>query len=158
MTQDDLPDVARIADAVHPDHPEDISIFAERLRLHPAGCFVLDGAAGYLVSHPWRALDPPALNHLLGALPAAPDTYYLHDIALLPRARGTGAAAAIVRAIIGHAAAAGLPGVSLIAVGASAPFWEAQGFIALDNPAMAAKLASYGTGSRYMVRDTRRAP
>ena len=45
-------------------------VFAERLRLWPAGCFVCadggGGIIGYAVSHPWRRDDAPALDALLG--------------------------------------------------------------------------------------------
>ena len=91
-TRGDLSAICAIADSVHPDFPEDAAIFAERLALHPAGCHVLhDGAAihGYVVGHPWRRAQLPKLNTLLHALPANCDSFYLHDLALLPTARGT---------------------------------------------------------------------
>ena len=95
MTAADLPAVNAIAAQVHVAYPEDAAVFAERLTLHPAGCCVLDGGtgvAGYVISHPWRIAEPPALDTLLGALPAPASTYYIHDIALLPAARRGGAA------------------------------------------------------------------
>ena len=87
MSGVDLPAVLAIADEVHPAFPEDAEVFVERLRLYAAGCLVFstgEGIAGYTVSHPWRAMDPPALNSRLGELPDHPETYYIHDIALLP--------------------------------------------------------------------------
>jgi GNAT superfamily N-acetyltransferase len=152
MRDADLAAVEAIGEAVHPDYPEDAAVFAERLRLHPAGCLVLAagaGVGGYVVSHPWIT-DPPALDTLLGALPDRPTTYYIHDLALLPAQRGTGAATAIVARLAAHAAALALAEMSLIAVGASLPFWQSHGFAAARGPA--AKLASYAGVATYMTR------
>jgi ribosomal protein S18 acetylase RimI-like enzyme len=96
---------------------------------------------------------PPALNTLLGALPAEPTTYYLHDLALLPVARRIGAASQIVNALTKHAAARDLPTMTLIAVNGSQGFWEKHGFSVADRPELAGKLASYEPGARLMVKD-----
>jgi hypothetical protein len=151
MRAEDLPAVEKVAEAIHVEHPEEAAVFAERLRLCPDGCLVLEGrqgVAGYLISHPWMLGQPPALDTLLGALPAAADSWYIHDLALAPGARGTGAAGRAVE----HAAALGrgLGSLSLISVGRSAGFWRRQGFVTAEAPA--GKLASYGAGAAYMVR------
>ena len=46
-----------------------------------------DKPAGYVLSHPWLYGTLPPLNTLLERLPAEPDTYYLHDLCLLPVSR-----------------------------------------------------------------------
>jgi GNAT superfamily N-acetyltransferase len=157
MAPADLPAVMRVAARVHPGYPEDEAVFAERLRLAPEGCHVLaagDGTLrGYLVSHPWPAGAVPALNSLLGAIPPGTANWYLHDLALLPAARGTGAAGRIVAAIARHAAEAGHASLALVAVADSAGFWRRQGFREVDDPALALKLASYDDAARYMRRD-----
>lgn len=164
MVTADLAAVLAAAAVVHPDYPEDRSVFAERLRLAPDGCFVLAdpdatepaaarGLAGYLVSHPWHADSAPALDTLLGTLPERPGTWYLHDLALLPAARGGGAGAAIVARIAAHARSQGFATMSLVAVGGSAGFWGRQGFSVVEHPALAEKLASYGEAARFMRRD-----
>nr|WP_295885638.1 GNAT family N-acetyltransferase [uncultured Devosia sp.] len=155
LTALDLPDVEAIAAKVHPDFPEDMAVFAERQRLYPDGARLLelDGvAAGYILSHPWRFKALPELNALLGAIPDDADTYYLHDLALLPAARGTGAAAMIVGDILRHARSTGLASVSLVAVNGSLPFWYKHGFRALKAPELDEKLASYEATARYMVK------
>jgi ribosomal protein S18 acetylase RimI-like enzyme len=152
----DLPAMLAIAEIVHPDYPEDPAIFAERLALYPAGCLVLEGAGkpiGYIVSHPWHYGEPPRLNSLLGALPNAPTTYYIHDIALLPQARGTGAAADVIDRLIANAFSAALPNLSLVAVNNSGAFWARHGFCVLAVPALERKLRSYDAAARYMVRE-----
>jgi ribosomal protein S18 acetylase RimI-like enzyme len=155
MQTADIGDVIAIAAIVHPGYPETDDVLAERLALYPAGCFILDrdGAAlGYLLSHPWRYADPPRLNMRLERLPEQPDTYYLHDIALLPEAQGLGAAAAMAEQLADLARASGFANISLCAVNGSAPFWQRRGFMPVVQPALAVRLESYGADVRFMVR------
>jgi len=155
MTTLDLPAVETIAEAVHPAFPEDLAVLAERLQLYPAGARLLEmngQPAGYILSHPWMFGELPALNALLGTLPASADTYYLHDLALLNGARGTGAAAMIVGDVLRHARLAGFAGVSLVAVNGSLPFWYKHGFRAITAPELTDKLASYEPAARLMSR------
>ena len=155
MTTFDLPAVQAIAAAVHPDFPEDDSVFAERQRLYPDGTRLLelDGApAGYVLSHPWQFRALPELNSLLGAIPENADTFYLHDLALLPKARGTGAAAMIVGEMLRHARGAGFATMSLVAVNGSLPFWHKHGFRAVKAPELETKLASYEAAARLLSK------
>ena len=146
MTAADLAAVCALSATIHQAFPEDDAVFAERLRLYPSGCYVYRNAetiAAYVLSHPWRALDAPALNSLLGELPARPSTYYIHDLALAPQARGTGAASAVVAMLAAHARKAGFSSMSLVAVNGSSRFWQRQGFARVEAPALAEKLRSY---------------
>ncbi|WP_246741440.1 GNAT family N-acetyltransferase [Bradyrhizobium aeschynomenes] len=153
MTPGDLAAVDAIALRLHPSYPEDREVFAERLRLHPGGCGVLaaqgDEIAGYVISHPWHLGEPPALNVVLGQLPSPATTYYIHDLALLPEARGTGAAGRIVAQLRLHARELGLPSLSLVAVNRSVPFWEKQGFAIAPGDG---DVSSYGGDARLMIR------
>ena len=156
MTTADLPAVLAVAAVVHPDYPEDEAVFSERLRLFPDGCLVLagdGGLCGYVVSHPWCRSAPPALDSLLGGLPAQAGCFYIHDLALLPAARGSGAGGMIVASLVEIAARVGLPCLSLVAIDGSSGFWRRQGFRERHDPALAAKLASYDDAARYMERD-----
>ncbi len=158
MAAADLPLVIAIAERVHPDYPEDDAVFSERLALYPAGCHVLAtprGVHAYLISHPWHFLQPPALGSRLGALPEVPTTYYLHDLALLPEARGCGAAKAIVTPLVAHAQRTGVPNLSLVAVNGSTGFWQRNGFHAHADAALDDKLRSYDDAARLMVRPLR---
>jgi ribosomal protein S18 acetylase RimI-like enzyme len=155
MAQADLPAVGALASLIHPDFPEDDAVFIERLRLYPAGCHVLargETLAAYVVSHPWIARQPPALNDLLGALPMRPSTYYIHDLALAPAARGSGAGKKIVAQLAALARAEALPTMSLVAVNGSERFWQRQGFAAMAAPELEAKLRSYSDDARFMMR------
>jgi len=155
MRSDDLAAVQVISDAVHPGFFEAPAVLAEKYRLYPAGCFVLQSGGdllGYVFTHPWRTGELPALNRLLGRLPDDAGSFYVHDLALLPGARGTGAAGAIVARLADYAVAAGFAEMSLVAVNGSAAFWNRQGFVVVDAPELAAKLAGYEPTARLMRR------
>ena len=155
MTRDDLAAVLAIADQVHADFPEDLAVFAERQRLYSAGAYILESQGevrGYLLSHPWHSGDPPALNSLLGSLPELADTFYIHDLALLPSERGTGMAGTIIQQIAAHAKEQGFATISLVAVNDSNSFWQRFGFSADETPEGLWRARSYGEGARLMRR------
>jgi len=156
MEEADLDDVAAIAVIGFPDHFEGRACFANRFDIFPRGCFVLSAPSeaplGYLIAYPWQSEAAPALNTLINAIPAKAEVMYLHDLALLPDARGKGHARAIVEQLAKDARADGWPAIALVAVNNSAPFWERHGFQTVDRPEMGQKLASYGPHARYMVR------
>ena len=155
MTGYDLDAVAHIAGIVHPRFHEAPDVLAERQQLYFPGAYLLEvneRPAGYVLSHPWRAGTLPALNTLLGSLPEDSDTYYIHDLALLPVARRVGAASHITEALAKHARARGYPTMSLVAVNASEGFWARHEFVAVDMPELAPKLASYEPDARLMMR------
>ena len=150
MRTDDLAAVATLANRIHVAHPERPEVFAERLALCPQGCLALESGAalaGYALAHPWAG-PPPKLDALLAALPAAPDHFYLHDVALSPQARGQGGARAALAALDDAARRLGLDEMRLVAVSGSAPVWARLGFRVTD----AGAPASYGAGAAAMRR------
>jgi len=150
MSAGDLAAVSAISDAVHGRYTEPMAVYAERLNLYPAGCRVLeqDGeAAGYLISHPWFREDPPKLGALLGAIPPDSDSYYLHDLALLPAARGTGAGKAALDFVKARARARGRSDIALMAVGGADRYWARQGFAYVPRDVD----PSYGEGAYLML-------
>lgn len=155
MQASDIPAVTAISDAVHGELTESAEVFAERCVLYPAGCFLFDRegvAAGFLISHPWRRRSPVPLETLVGAIPADAESYYLHDLALLPSARGSGAGGLVVQQALVHAASAGFREASLVAVHGADSFWARQGFQHVTDEALARKLQSYGEGTYFMER------
>jgi len=155
MSAYDMPAVEQIAGIVHPTFPEAPAVLAERQRLYHNGAYLLEigeRPAGYVLSHPWRFGDLPSLNTLLGDLPAGSDTYYIHDLALLPVARRIGAATFITEALAKHARAHGFPTMTLVAVNGSQGFWERHEFAVEDLPELNEKLRSYEDAARLMVR------
>ena len=149
----DLRDVERISGIVHPLYPEREAVPVERLRLFPAGCLIAarDGVTiGYAIAHPGIVGRPPVLDTLLGALPDRPDCLYIHDVALLPEARGLRLGAAAVTILADVARDRDLRRLALTAVNNSANFWKGQGFSAAPTDG---SLASYGEAASYMMRE-----
>lgn len=159
MEVSDLASVSAMASTIHTDFFEADTVYQERLELYPNGCHVLqasDGSLiGYAITHPWRLYTMPALNSLLEELPDEPTTYYLHDIALMPQSRGTGAAREIVSILADHAQNSNFATMSLIAVNGSTGFWQKQGFLPDDRPELEVKLRTYSDDARFMVRHLR---
>jgi len=134
MRPDDIAAISAISDTVHGEFTEAPEVLAARLAVYSAGCFVLEtpdadgGPIGYLIAHPWHRDSPPALGMVLNALPSAPETMCLHDIALLPDARGTGAGGRALELVEELARAEALPDITLTAVNGADTYWERQGF------------------------------
>jgi GNAT superfamily N-acetyltransferase len=158
MTAADLESVGRIADVVHPLYPESEEVPAERLSLFPAGCLIARDARGevlgYAVSHPGRLGRPPALDSRLGQIPADADCLYLHDVALLPEARGLGLGLSLMDLLRALAARSGLKVLALTAVNRSTSYWRSRGFSDYSgDEVLAAKLSSYGEDAVYMISE-----
>lgn len=152
MREHDLAAVLDVANAVHQGLPEREVVFAERLSLFPEGCLVLSGGTtveGYAVSHPIRRFRPPALDTLLGGLPHHADDYYIHDVAVAPRRRGGGHAAAAIDRLLDLARA--YETASLVSVYGTAEFWARFGFAPATRD-MGDKLSAYGASAVYMLR------
>jgi N-acetylglutamate synthase-like GNAT family acetyltransferase len=155
MASGDVAAVASISDSVHGRYTERPEVYAERLHLYPAGCFLFErdeATMGYLICHPWHREAPPQLNAMLGAIPDDVDCVYLHDLALLPAARGAGAGAAATALVVATARAAGMRDIMLVAINGAESFWTTQGFVEVTDQAKTAKLASYGEGVHIMRR------
>ncbi len=157
MAAGDLDAVAAIARSGFPHHFEGRDIFANRLAIYPAGCFVLAGGSaapvGYLIAYPWTRGDAPPLNSSIVGLPQQSDAMYLHDLALHPQVRGGGHPRAIIDLVVALCRKDGWPIITLVAVNDAARFWERHGFYVIDTEMMRPKLASYGADARYMVRE-----
>jgi ribosomal protein S18 acetylase RimI-like enzyme len=155
MQRQDLDAVVDIASQVHPLFPEERDTFLNKLALHPGGALLLEHAghpAGYCFALPWHGLQPPALDTLIEDISPVADALYLHDLALLPAARGTGAGTAAVDLLLTRAAQLLLERCFLVAVNRSVPYWSRMGFTVIDTSELQAKLASYGNEARLMVR------
>jgi len=148
--------VAAIAAQIHPSLPERTAVLAEKWRLFPPGCRTLvdgeGGTAGYTLAHPWTLTAPPALDQFLHRLPAAADCLFIHDVALLPEARGRGAAAQVIDHAVAVAVAHRLPALALIAAYGTERLWRRFGFVDVGGADLALKIAAYGAEARYLTR------
>jgi ribosomal protein S18 acetylase RimI-like enzyme len=150
----DLIDIQRIADEIHPDLPERPEVFSERLRLFPEGCFVLvqnQQVVGYGLSHPWLLHNIPPLNQLLGSIPRFPECMLIHDVAVLPQARGRRAASKLIGITANLSRSLGIPCMALVSVYNTRILWSRLGFEVVADGALIDKLKSYGQTARYMI-------
>src|SRR5581483_767669 len=141
------------ADAIHVNYPEDEAVLEERLRLYPEGCLVArngDVCRGYAIAHPWKRGAPPALNSLLGAIPADADIFYMHDVAIAPAQAKSGFGRAVVEIFKRQAVAKGFALIGLVSVNNSAAYWQRHGFRRVDSDALRRALQSYGGDAAYM--------
>ncbi|WP_439409568.1 GNAT family N-acetyltransferase [Bradyrhizobium sp. DASA03076] len=157
----DLAAISAIAARIHPDLPERPEVLAEKMRLCPDGCRVLaagDGIAGYGLAHPWMQQQIPPLDGFLGQLPEHADCLYIHDVAVLPDARG-GVARGYVADIEQLARSSGITMLALVSVYDTRVLWERLGFHAVGpDAALRDKLTSYGAGATYMLRELAEQP
>ncbi|KAL4951506.1 hypothetical protein BDW69DRAFT_169857 [Aspergillus filifer] len=147
----------RVADAVHPGLPESSRVFTERVKLYPEGCLVLADTGGqicgYAISHPIRYHQPPALDTLLGKIVSDANTYYIHDIAILPEFRGGGLAAECVNKLLEVASRSGFQACELVSVYGTEAFWARFGFLKGQvGDLLQDKLRGYGEEAVYLSR------
>ena len=157
MAAADLPAVLAIQAVCYTElTPESEESLHAKLRASPSTCFIAslaDDTIGYLVALPGELSNPPMLNAGTCRLPSSPDCLYLHDLAVTPGARKSGAGRALVEAFLTRLRASGLGRASLIAVQGSAPYWERYGFRAVPPSApLKARLSTYGEDVAFMER------
>ena len=157
MAASDLPAVLAIQAVCYTElTPESKESLHAKLRASPSTCFIasIEGdTVGYLFALPWALSNPPMLNAETCRLPSSPNCLYLHDLAVTPSTRKSGAGRALVDAFLTRLSELELGRASLIAVQNSAPYWERYGFRVVPPSApLKARLATYGEGVAYMER------
>ena len=133
-------------------------VFARRLA-SPANCSVVLERGGtvcaYLAAYrSVRGKVTPLHGDFEPPVGTAPDTLYLHDMAVLPALAGRGLARALLEPLWRQAQARGLRQSALVSVQGSQGFWERHGYAAqpLHDAVQRKRLAAYGAGAVYMVR------
>ena len=153
MEPDDIAEALAIQAQAYPvPLQEGPAVFAARLGLSPSFCFTARRAGamvGYLIAHGWERANPPAIGTVNGC-DGASDVLYIHDLAIAPHARGLRLGERLVARAFDSARASGLGEAELVAVEGAHSFWHRLGFCEGHSPAIAAKLASYGAGARWM--------
>lgn len=152
IRSEDWPELDRIQRAAFmADAVEDIATIQALWKLAPEICLVAESERllGYLIAHPWLPDDLPPLNVFLPGLPQDATTLFIHDLALLPEARGRRIAQALLSEVLSLAQAQGLQNASLLSIQGSHPFWEKQGFRA--RPDLAGKVGPIL--NRFLVTD-----
>ncbi len=123
----------------------------EKLRLFPDGCLALaegcGAASGYAVAYPWRLGAIAPLDTYFGALSGDADCLYVHDVAVLPAARGNGAAVRCISHMREVARRRALARLGLLSLYGTAAMWGRSGFVADD----AIDASAYGAKACYMT-------
>ncbi|KAM7195744.1 hypothetical protein V8F20_007314 [Naviculisporaceae sp. PSN 640] len=174
MLLSDIPGLVHVGEVVHPSLPESPTVFTERATLFPDGCLVLTDSDhsnpstgscpepaprtlyGYAISHPIPYNTPPALDSLLGSIPADPPQYYIHDVAILPEFRGRGLAEKCIRQLLEVARVHGYQETALVSVYGTSKFWGRYGFEPPEDLAevLKEKIKGYGDDAMYMASKT----
>ena len=142
LQPNDLPALMAVQRAAYGDgFMESTEVFARRLA-SPVNCslaLLLDGAlCAYLAAYQSvQGKVTPLHGDFEPPVGTAPDTLYLHDMAVLP-----------------HLAGQGLRQSALVSVQGSEGYWQRHGYVAqpLHQPEQQQRLASYGEGAVYMAR------
>ena len=163
LSINDINHLALIASTIHPSLPESDEVFTERISLFPSGCLGLwsdkgsssNELCGYIISHPIKHRQPPALNSLLGGKGAsddADDQYYIHDLAIMPKFRGRGFAQDCIRRLF-TIVAKRYRTTCLISVYGTEAFWGRFGFVRVQGDGfLGGKLREYGDHAVYLER------
>lgn len=137
---------------------ESREVLLKKILLYPAGCYLYEcysANIGYILSHPWRIAYPPVINQCIENIPNNADCYYIHDLAVLPKARSHGIASRLLQQTVNIAKESGFSKIALVSVENSAQFWESKGFIEVslnDSPQLTDILKKYQTSAKYMFR------
>jgi len=157
MGVDDLDAVLAVQAACYPPSmQEEAGVVLARLATATGTCLVAvdaDGVCAYLFAYPSMQGVVTPLGAAFEPAPV-PDTLYLHDLAVAPRAHGHGLARRLVAQLQAQAREQGIAASSLVSVQDTAGFWASLGYreIDLDCPSARASLASYPGTARYMTR------
>jgi ribosomal protein S18 acetylase RimI-like enzyme len=155
MREEDLDAVLAVQAAAYPPAMQEAAaLLRARLRSAPSTALVacLDGAVcAYVFAYPSSLGKVTPLDAPFAPAPA-PDTLYLHDLAVAPHALGRGLARRMVARLLARAAADGLRHTALVSVQDSRAFWESLGYREDEKRLRCAALASYPGTAIYMTR------
>lgn len=153
MREDDLPAVLAVqADCYPAPLQEPADVVLARLRAAPQTVLVAfddAGVCGYLFAYPSLLGKVTPLGGVFVPAPA-PDTLYLHDLAVARRALGQGVGRALVARMLAIGRGQGLAHSALVSVQDSLRFWEGCGY--RETACAADDLATYPDTTMYMVR------
>ena len=152
----DLPGLLAVQRACYGEgFVESAKVFARRLA-SPANCSLAAEQGGRIVGY------LAAYRSVLGKVTPlhggfdtvdAPDTLYLHDMAVLPAYAGQGIARALLAPLLHGARGEGLRHSALVAVQGAQGYWARHGYApwALHDMAQRQRLAGYGADAVYMA-------
>lgn len=153
----DLPGLLQVQRACYGEgFEESHAVFLRRLAC-PAQCSLALARDGRLVAYlaAYRSVRGKVTPLHGDFEPAeAPDTLYLHDMAVSPALAGQGLARVLLQAAWATARSEGLRHSALVSVQGSQGYWARHGYAPapLQHAVQRQRLATYGEGAVYMVR------
>jgi hypothetical protein len=156
LSLNDLESVDRIASIIHTKLAERPEVLAEKIELFPEGCrkLVFGGAMmGYGLSHPWKLFSAPALDKFFVSIPGNADCIQIHDIAVLPEARGLRSVAHYVALVRALASEMKLQKLACVSVYNTEALWSRYGFNVDARESVACKMIGYGPTAKYLIAD-----
>lgn len=155
LLPEDTGRVSEIADEIHTDLPERPEVFEEKIGLYPSSCWKLLSPSGkivgYGISHAWTLHIIPPLDDFLSELPQSPDCLYVHDVAILPEARGQNAGLEYRNILKRTAGQRGILNLACVSVYGTDKLWSRTGFQCVNDKSINEKIASYGSSAKYMI-------
>lgn len=155
LLPEDIGSTSEIADKIHVDLPERREVFEEKITLYPSGCWKRLSPSGeivgYGIAHAWTLHIIPPLDDFLGGLPKSPDCLYVHDVALLPEARGQNAGLEYINLLKKTAGQHGILNLACVSVYGTDKLWGRMGFRCMNNASANEKIAGYGSSAKYMI-------
>ncbi|EAT11125.1 putative acetyltransferase [Oceanobacter sp. RED65] len=154
LEESDVSQILTLQNLCFPEvEPESDISFINKIKQSPSTCWGVfkDGTLkAYLIAIPWRTGRPLSLDQI-DVLCVNPNCLYLHDLAVLPEMRGTGAAQTLLKYFFKALLKKKFSRAALVAIQGSKPYWERQGFsVQASSNAINEKLASYGSEAFYM--------
>ena len=153
----DLEGLMRVQEACYgPIYMESQEIYRARLACN-AQCSLVavqgDAVLGYLAAYHSKLGNITPL-HGVFSTPPAPDTLYLHDMAVSPDCAGQGLATALYSAMRREAEVWAPRYSALVSVQGSQAYWEHKGYALYTSlaPEQADALRSYGDDAVYMTQ------
>lgn len=143
-----------MGDGIYPTHlHERMDVLEEKFHLFPIGCIKLvmgDEIVGYGISHPWMFGKVPKLDSFLKELPPKPDCLYLHDCAILEKARGYDMGCKFVEEMEGLANKINVKYLTGTSVMGTYKLWCRYGFEIVP---ITDNLETYGEDAKYIIKD-----
>lgn len=168
MKSTDLAQVLEIQRLCYPSsYHEPRSAFENKLRwapqtswiatcgdANPGGRTQAPMACAYLVALPVDESHFPQLHAHDWTPPSRARWLCIHDLAVHPDHRGSGAAGHLIDHAATQARQAGLAGLALVAVEGAEAYWARQGFeaVQVDHKGLRDRLASFGDTAKFMIR------
>ncbi len=130
--------------------------YRSKLASNPQTCFIAehnDGVCGYIIGLAVDEHSFPILNAPSISTPDNPTILYLHDLSVVPNARGTGVSEALIQHLLKQSV--NFEHTMLIAVQGSLGFWQKYNFAPIDPKSwgLEQKVLSFGVDAVLMAKD-----